>query len=483
MITLYAICCKARLAMPCLAFTCSGWHRRAMARKRFLSPFTWPVLSFLAVILAGSVLLGLPASWAKGQSISPIDACFLATSAVCVTGLSPLDISEVLSPFGKGVLLCLIQTGGLGVMTYTSIIFLLWRNNVPFNSREAVSQALLWGDFSLASFLRQVLGLVFGIEAVAAFLLWLHDPVFFYPFSAVFHAVSAFCNAGFALSTTNLALFRDDVVVNAVIASSVVLGGIGFGVLREFLGICTGGRMGAPVRRLSRFSRLVVKTSLSIIVLGWVVMFAIEFWRGSVPRTMDGCADLAITMFFHSVVARTAGFSSIDLVVLSDATLLVLIALMFIGGGPGSCAGGIKVVTFRVLAGYIAAQFRGDSQIVLEGRGVAAENVSRALTLFFAYSMLVGISVFLLAITEGEVIAGAGTQAASFLRLLFEEVSALGTVGLSVNLTQDLSSAGKGIIIFSMFAGRVGILSLLMAVQSLRSKKAYSVAEAQLPIG
>lgn len=212
-----------------------------MARKRFLSPFTWPVLSFLAVIIAGSVLLGLPASWAKGQSISPINACFLATSAVCVTGLSPLDISEVLSPFGKGVLLCLIQTGGLGVMTYTSIIFLLWRNNVPFNSREAVSQALLWGDFSLAAFLRQVLGLVFGIEAVAAFLLWLHDPVFFYPFSAVFHAVSAFCNAGFALSTTNLALFRDDVVVNAVIASSVVLGGIGFGVLREFLGICTGG--------------------------------------------------------------------------------------------------------------------------------------------------------------------------------------------------------------------------------------------------
>jgi len=213
------------------------------------------VLSFLAVIAAGSILLGLPASWPQGQSISPIDACFLATSAVCVTGLSPVDISAVLSPFGKGVLLCLIQTGGLGVMTYTSIIFLLWRNNVPFNSREAVSQALLWGDFSLAAFLRQVLGLVFGIEALAALLLWLHDPVFFYPFSAVFHAISAFCNAGFALSTTNLALFRDDIAVNAIIAGSVILGGIGFGVLREFLGICTGGRLGAPVRRLSRFSR------------------------------------------------------------------------------------------------------------------------------------------------------------------------------------------------------------------------------------
>jgi len=142
-----------------------------MARKRFLSPYTWPVLSFLAVIAAGSLLLGLPISWVEGQSISAIDACFLSTSAVCVTGLSPVDIGAVLSPFGKAVLLSLIQIGGLGVMTYTSIIFLLWRNNVPFNSREAVSQALLWGDFSIAAFLRQVLGLVFGIEAVAALLL------------------------------------------------------------------------------------------------------------------------------------------------------------------------------------------------------------------------------------------------------------------------------------------------------------------------
>ena len=188
-------------------------------------------------------------------------------------------------------------------------------------------------------------------------------------------------------------------------------------------------------------------------------------------------------MFFHSVVARTAGFSSIDIALLSEASLLVLIALMFIGGAPGSCAGGIKVVTFRVLAGYIAAQFRGDSQIVLEGRGVSTENVRRSLTLFFAHTLLVVVSLFLLSLTESDVFGPAGTQGPSVLRLLFEEVSALGTVGLSVNMTQDLSTAGKAIIIFSMFAGRVGILSLLMAAQSLRAKKAYSVAEAQLPIG
>lgn len=454
-----------------------------MPRKRFLSPFTWPVLSFLVVIAIGATSLSLPASWQQGTSISPIDACFLATSAVCVTGLSPVDISAVLSPFGKGVLLCLIQIGGLGVMTYTSIIFLLWRSNVPFNSREAVSQALLWGDFSLAAFLRQVLGLVFGIEGVAAFLLWLHDPVFFYPFSALFHAVSAFCNAGFALSTVNMGLFRDDLTVNLIIAASVVLGGIGFGVLRELLGICTGGRMGAPVRRLSRFSRMVLKTSFMLIVFGWALMFAIEFCRGGEPRTLSGGTDLAITMFFHSVMARTAGFSTMDIASLGDATLLVLMMLMFIGGAPGSCAGGIKVVTFRVLVGYIIAQFRGDHQIVLEGRGVPAENITRALTLFFIYSLVVGISVFLLTITEDGILSGRDGPSPSLMRLLFEEVSALGTVGLSADMTQDLSACGKGLIIVSMFAGRVGILSLLMAVQSMRAKKAYSVAEAQLPIG
>jgi trk system potassium uptake protein TrkH len=158
-------------------------------------------------------------------------------------------------------------------------------------------------------------------------------------------------------------------------------------------------------------------------------------------------------------------------------------ALMFVGGGPGSCSGGIKVVTFRVLAGYIAAQFRGDRQIVLEGRGVPEENVTRALTLFFLYSMLVGISTFLLSITEYGILHGTTTDGPSFLRILFEEVSALGTVGLSLNLTPELSAEGKGIIIVNMFAGRVGLLSLLMAVQSLQPRKAYSVAETQLPIG
>ena len=454
-----------------------------MQRNRFFSPLTWPVLSFLAVIIVGAALLYAPASWQEGQSLSLIDAAFLSTSAVCVTGLTPVDISVVLSPFGTTVMLLLVQLGGLGIMTYTSIIFLLWRNHVPFTSREAVSQELLGDNFNLKSFLLQVLALVFSIEAVTAVLLYWHDPVFFYPFSAVFHAVSAFCNAGFSLSPNSLMNFRDDVVLNCIITVSVFLGSIGFGVLREALGIATGGRMGVPVRKFSRFSRLVLKTSAFLIIVGAAMGFAIEFWRIGNEHELGEGFDLALTAFFQAAVARTAGFNTVNMDSLSEATLLVLMALMFVGGSPGSCAGGIKVVTFRVLVGYIAAQFRGDRQIVLEGRGVPRENVTRALTLFFLYSMLVGFSTFLLSITEYGILHGTISGEPSFLRILFEEVSALGTVGLTLNLTSELSSEGKGIIIINMFAGRVGLLSLLMAVQSLQPRKAYTVAEAQLPIG
>jgi trk system potassium uptake protein TrkH len=461
---------------------CSG-IKESMPRNRLSSPLTWPVYSFILVIATGALLLSLPVCQSPDKNLAFLDALFLSVSAACVTGLSPVDIGTALSPAGQTVLLFLIQVGGLGVMTYTSLIFLLWRDYVPFNSREAVSQSLLGGDFSLKSFLGQVLALVFGIEAVCAVLLHYIDPVFFSPFSAVFHAVSAFCNAGFSLNTDNLMPFRDSVPVNAVITSAVFLGGIGFGVLRELLGLGTGGHLGTPVHRLSRFSRLVLKTSFFLIIIGSGLVFVIEFLRAGNEKALGEGFDLFITTFFQSVSARTAGFNTVNILSLSEASLLVYIILMFIGGGPGSCAGGIKVVTFRVLAGYLAAQFRGDRQIVLERRGVSEENVTRALTLFFLYTILIVLTTFLLTVTENGILQNSDGRGISFLRVLFEEVSALGTVGLSANLTPELSSEGKILIMINMFAGRIGLLSLLMAIQSLQSKKSYLTAESQLPIG
>ncbi len=453
-------------------------------RRRLFSPVTWPVISFLAAIVLGALALALPFSHAGDAHLDWLDALFLSTSAVCVTGLSTVDISTVLSPAGQAVLLLLIQTGGLGVMTYTSLAFLLWRRQVPFTSREAVSQALLGGSFDLPAFLRQVTGIVLGIELLAALALHLHDPVFFTPFRAIFHAVSAFCNAGFALRADILMSWQRDTTVNVIISLCVIFGGLGFGVLRELLGLLTRGRLGAPVTRLSRFSRLILRTSLFLIVAGGLLIYVIEWRRPGNEHLVGEGFTLLLTSFFHSVSARTAGFNTVDMAHLSLASLLVIMLLMFIGGGPGSCAGGIKLGTFRVLVGYFLSQFRGNDQIVLGGRGVPHENVKQALTLFFLYCLTIVGSLFLLTLTETGILHRSDAHSGlPFVHLLFEVVSALGTVGLSVNVTPQLTAEGKLIIIFNMFAGRVGLLSLLLAIRSLRRRTSYAYAEAQMPIG
>lgn len=454
-----------------------------MRQHRIFSPLTWPVYSFLAVIVLGACALQLPMSHAPGYSLHWIDALFLSTSAVCVTGLSTVDVSSVLSPAGHAVLLALIQTGGLGVMTYTSLIFLLWRRSVPFTSREAVSQALLGDTFNLRRFLWEVVALTAGIELLAALLLHACDPEFFTPFRALFHAVSAFCNAGFALRPDNLMHYRDHAGVNAVICMAVILGGLGFTVLRESLGILSRGRIGAENARYSRFSKLTIKTSALLLVAGAVLLYLIEWRRPGNEISVGNGLELGMVAIFHSVIARTAGFNTIDMAAFSEASLLVLCVLMFIGGGSGSCAGGIKVVTFRVLVGYIVAQCRNERQIVLEGRGVPSENLTRALTIFFLYCLLIMVSTLLLSLSESGILDRSGGADEPLLRLLFEVVSALGTVGLSINFTSELTEFGKLIIIGNMFAGRVGLLALLMAVRSLQSSRQYDYAETQLPVG
>lgn len=453
-----------------------------MSRRRLLTPVTWPVLSFLLVIVLGGLVLCLPCC-SRDAALQPVDAFFLATSAVCVTGLSPVDISSLLTPLGQGVLLALVQVGGLGVMTYTSLVFLLWRHHVPFGSREAVSQALLGGGFDLGSLLRHLVGIVLTVEAGAALALYRHDPVAFSPFSAIFHAVSAFCNAGFALYPDNLMGFRDDLVVNGIICACIILGGVGFGVLYELLGWLTRGQLGSGEARFSRFSRLVVATSCFLILAGGLLLWLIGWRRPGNEAVVGEGLALLLSSFFQSISARTAGFNTVDIACLSHAGLLVLMVLMFIGGGPGSCAGGIKVTTFRVLLGYLLSQLRGGDQIVLANRGVKDENLTRALTLFFLYCFTIMVSVFLLSITESGILHRTADRGISFVHLLFEVVSALGTVGLSANVTPQLSFEGKVIIMLNMFAGRVGLLGILLALRSLQPRRAYRHAECELPIG
>lgn len=526
-----------------------------MHKHKILTPVTWPVVSFALVILFGAALLCLPVTHLPEKDVSFVDALFISTSAVCVTGLATIDIGTTFNSLGLWTILLLIQLGGLGITTYTSLVFVLWRNRVPFTDRLAVTQALLNKDiFDLRSFVRQIVALVLAIEGLSALLLYLHDPVLFYPFSALFHAVSAFCNAGFSIFPDNLMRFRDDLTVNAVIAGGIIAGGLGFAVLRELLAVGSqkilhvvrkvtgappppqypsypgflggleddgsgsdttpelrglrgqslrGGQTPQPATRptrptrLDRYSRMVIKTSLGLVFFGALGIVLLELpdlpvdslmgpqkARALEPGGFGTGFALALSALFQSVSARTAGFSTIDLTTYSHASLLVIMALMFIGGSPGSCAGGIKTTTFRVLGSFITSQFRGQRQIVLEQRAVPQETISRALTLFFFAALTIALSVTLLSVTET---SHAGITPAGFqpplLPLLFEVVSALGTVGLSLNLTPQLSEPGKIIIILNMFVGRVGFITLVTALQSLRTQRSYEYPAVYVPVG
>lgn len=448
-------------------------------RKAF-SPLTWPVISFALAILMGAGLLASPFCWQEGQHVPVLDAIFLSTSAVCVTGLATLDVGTVFNGYGLLVLLLLIQLGGLGITTYTSLAFLLLRHKVPFTDRTAVSQALLNNsDFDLPAFLRQIILLVVFIEIFSACILYLADPIVFHPFSAIFHSVSAFCNAGFGLLPTNLISLQSNITVNSVIMLNIIAGGIGFSVLRECISVARN-RMRGGKATLGRYSKLVIFTSCGLIFGGAALIWCIEALRPDPPATG---ATLAVASVFQSVSARTAGFCTVDMTKLTDASLLVLIVLMFIGGSPGSCAGGIKTTTFRVLGGFIYAQLRGDRQIVLRHRAVHNDALTRALTLFFFSAVTICISVMLLSLTENGFAASGDRVDVSLLAILFEVVSALGTVGLSMNLTPELSAPGKIIITLNMFIGRVGLISLLVALQSFRPTRNYEYPTVYTPIG
>ncbi|MEG2173119.1 MAG: potassium transporter TrkG [Desulfovibrionaceae bacterium] len=451
-----------------------------MLHRKAFSPLTWPVILFALVILLGAALLASPLCWKAGQHVPVVDALFLSTSAVCVTGLATLDVGSVFNGYGLLTMLILIQLGGLGITTYTSLIFLLWRHKVPFTDRTAVSQALLNNsDFDLASFLRHVIFLVIFIEGLSAVILYLADPVVFHPFSAIFHSISAFCNAGFGLLPSNLISFQDNITVNMVIMVNIIAGGIGFSVLRECISVVRS-RLRGGKARLGRYSILVLLTSGGLILGGGGLIWLIEVLRDDAPATGF---SLVLVALFQSVSARTAGFCSVDMTTLTDASLLVLVVLMFIGGSPGSCAGGIKTTTFRVLVGFISAQLRGDKQIVIGQRAVYTAALTRALTLFFFSAVTVCVSVILLSLTENGLSASAGKGNVPLLAILFEVVSALGTVGLSMNLTPELSAAGKIIITLNMFIGRVGLITLLMALQSFRSTRNYEYPSMYTPIG
>ncbi len=445
-------------------------------RRKYLSPFVLPVAAFGLTILLGGVLLRATTTLPEG--LPWVDALFMATSAVCVTGLATVDTGTAFSREGHWVLMALIQLGGLGIMTYSSLTFYLWRRRVSLTDRLAVGQVLLHDpSFHLGWFLTRMLRTVLVIELGGALCLYLFAPREMDVFNALFHAISAFCNAGFALFPDSLMQWNANVGVNVVVMLLITLGGVGFAVLDECLLLLRGIRLNP--RGLSYPARVVLGTSAVLTLGGAILIFAAELQGGAVQ---DDVWSSALAALFQSVTCRTAGFNTLDIGGMTNVALLIMMFLMFVGGSPGSCTGGLKTTSLRVLLAFMVSQFKGRDQVVVGGRAVSSDTLSKTFALFFTATGCVLAVTLLLSITEGAGMPHREVRG-QLMDYLFESISAFATVGLSTGLTPTLSVPGKLALTFLMFLGRIGPIWMLTMLQHMQSETRYRWPSSDLPVG
>lgn len=444
---------------------------------RHLTPQRTFILSFAAVIMAGAFLVWLPFSAGKG-SIRFIDALFTSASAVCITGLAVLDIGGDLSLAGQIVLLFLFQIGGLGIITFSVVIFGLMGRGISFRGREICQSTFLCTprrDFF--TIMKWALLLTLVCEAAGTVLLFLRFSWDFPParafYLALFHAVSAFNNCGYSLFSDSLTGYRGDVLVNLTVMGLIVIGGIGFIVQYELIR-----RLRGAQKRLSVHARIVMLTTASLIVIGAAAIYLFER-----ENTLKDVPLLTRTLaaFFQSVTARTAGFSTLETSQLSNGTILLMIVFMFIGASPGSTGGGIKTTSFALLLLIIWNRMRGSEKVNVFNRTIPEEILGRTIAITLASAILVGIVASLLLFLEGDGLQPAASRHL-FVEYLYETVSAFGTVGLSMGVTAKMSDAQKLAVIVMMFAGRVGPLTLAYSMY-MSGKREIRYAEESVMVG
>ncbi|GAA1760345.1 TrkH family potassium uptake protein [Agromyces humatus] len=433
-----------------------------MSRRRAfrLHPEQAVVVGFGSAVLVGTVLLMLPISTAAGESPSFVDALFTATSAVCVTGLTVLDTPTFWSPFGQVVIMLLIQLGGLGIMIFAALIGLLLARRMSVRSRlNTASEAKAVGFDDVRGLVRGIVLISLTIEAAVFVLLF---PRFMLGYGygvgeaawhAAFHSVSSFNNAGFALYTDNLIGFVSDPWICLPMAAATILGGLGFPVIMQLRKEFT-----RPLHWTMN-TKLVLTGTVTLLVAGTVYITAIE-WNN--PETLGGLDPAARVLagFFHSVQTRTAGFNSVDIGLMHDETWLGMDVLMFIGGGPAGTAGGIKLTTFAVLFFIMMTELRGEGAVNIFGKRLSRAVHRQAITV-----VLLAVAAVVVATVVLMLITGLDLD-----RLLFEAVSAFGTVGLSTGITPGLPDAAKVVLVLLMFLGRLGPLTLGSAI-ALRDRR------------
>jgi trk system potassium uptake protein TrkH len=456
---------------------------RTLKRIRNLSPAQALVFYYATAILLGTGLLATP--WAAhGEPLSLLDALFTATSAQCVTGLIVVDTGSKLTLFGQGVVLILIQIGGLGIMTFSVYLFIYLKVGVSARGRWIINETLMHTPVhSWRELIRGIFLMTLAIEAAGALLL----AFAFVPelgfrqglYSAVFHSISAFCNAGFSLFDDSLIGFRANPLVNMTVMALIILGGIGFLVIRELWQVgMVRGKKRSKKPKLSLHTKIVLVASSFLIVYGAVLIGWLE--RGNslagLPL-MEGCW----TALFQSVTARTAGFNTIDLNAFRAPTVFLVIFLMFVGASPGSAGGGVKTTSMALFFAIFYNRLKGNQHTSLFRRTIPDEAITKALALVLLAIILIALALFGLMIVQSPDLAHENVR--EFLGYAFEAFSAFGTVGLSLGATANLNSAGKLIIILLMFVGRVGLLTMAFAIAGRTRRFAPRYAEENIMIG
>jgi len=454
-----------------------SWPLRSIRELADLSASQLLVISFTGLVAVGWLgFLLLPGLY-EGAPMNWVDALFISASAVCVTGLSPIDVPHVLSFWGELWLLALIQAGALGILTFAAMVAVAAGRRSGIDVQEAA------GAFSAVlpsgtprQMLGTILGVTLAVEAAGAlvlFALWWPGRDFLHAaWLAIFHAVSAFCNAGFSLFSDSLMGQQDRPLALLVVAGLIVVGGIGFPVLQDVRF-----RLRGRKRRLTLHSRLAL-TATAALVLGAAGFFLFFEWDRALAQL--GLLDRVVNALFMSITPRTAGFNTVDYDQITNASLYLTFALMWIGGGPASTAGGAKVTTATLLALVLWARLRGDTHVSVAGRTVPDETVNRATGL--AVGMVLILLVFLTLMLAFET-TNEAHERAQLVRFAFEVQSALSTVGLSMNLTAGLEDGSKLALVAAMLLGRVGPLAVLGAMTLRSQRTAFRYAHEEVLIG
>lgn len=445
--------------------------RLYLSRHLFSSPTRMAVIGFLSLLTTGTFLLSLPAATVSGD-IRLIDAFFTTVSAASVTGLTTIDPGTSFTLFGQLVILFILQVGGVGIMAF-STFFILMAGRKPglldgTTLKDSYTQS---GEHHPVDILRNIIFFTFTIEAIGAGLLFLRFsqeyPILQASYLSVFHSISAFCNAGFALFPNSFTSYRADWYVNLVLAFLIILGGIGFLVFFDLKRSLLSKR--PTWIEMSLHSRLIIVATASLLFLSTLAILWLERNNTMLNLPLN---EKILASFFEAVTARTAGFNALDHSLMASETLFFIIILMFIGGGAGSCAGGVKISSVGILLLTGISHLRGYERPQIFRRSISRSSIEKAFSAVMLSSIAVVFFSLLIAVVE-EFNPAMPQGREKFLELLFESLSAFGTVGLSTGITPKFTDAGKFLLCILMAVGKLGPLTLALAVSRRRTKKFY----------